>query len=354
SIIPIPANLGFNVGIGTATPAASSLLQVQKNTNGPTISTVVNNDPGANAKASFIVGSVPGTGLPGGTFGSLEYLGAGQLLTGLFGPDRTMVRGSGAGGLFLTAENTAGVISFATGGPSIGNQRMLINSAGNVGIGTTSPGANLSIVGNTTGVAGIVVASNNASAGYANAAGIQFNYNSNTTPSTFRVARIVAGVESGGGGDLYFDTAPSASGAFDTKMTILRGGNVGIGTTIPDQKLTVNGTIHSTLVVVDPTVPAPDYVFNKAYNLQTLAEIKAYTDKNHHLPGVPAAAEIEKSGINLGEMNMTLLKKVEELTLYLIEQNKQLEEQQRVNKEVNLRLDLLTKQLKAAKKSSIK
>ncbi|SHN02970.1 hypothetical protein, partial [Mucilaginibacter sp. OK098] len=69
SIIPIPAYVGFNVGIGTATPAASSLLQVQKNTNGPTISTVVNNDPGANAKASFIVGSVPGTGLPGGTFG---------------------------------------------------------------------------------------------------------------------------------------------------------------------------------------------------------------------------------------------------------------------------------------------
>ncbi|SHN37635.1 hypothetical protein, partial [Mucilaginibacter sp. OK098] len=335
---------------GTATPAASSLLQVQKNTNGPTISTVVNNDPGANAKASFIVGSVPGTGLPGGTFGSLEYLGAGQLLTGLFGPDRTMVRGSGAGGLFLTAENTAGVISFATGGPSIGNQRMLINSAGNVGIGTTSPGANLSIVGNTTGVAGIVVASNNASAGYANAAGIQFNYNSNTTPSTFRVARIVAGVETGGGGDLYFDTAPSASGAFDTKMVILRGGNVGIGTPSPDARLTVNGTVHSTSVLVDLTVTGPDYVFKKDYNLPSLTEIKAYTDKNHHLPDVPAAVEMEKNGINLGEMNMVLLKKVEELTLYLIEKDRAEKEQKETNKLLTGRLESQQTQIDTLKK----
>jgi hypothetical protein len=81
--------------------------------------------------------------------------------------------------------------------------------------------------------------------------------------------------------------------------------------------------------LVDQTITGPDYVFKKDYNLPTLAEIKDYTDKNHHLPGVPAAAEMEKNGINLGEMNMVLLKKVEELTLYLMEQNKQLQKQQK-------------------------
>jgi hypothetical protein len=74
--------------------------------------------------------------------------------------------------------------------------------------------------------------------------------------------------------------------------------------------------------LVDLTVTGPDYVFKKDYNLPTLTELKTYTDKNQHLPGVPAAAEMEKNGINLVEMNMVLLKKVEELTLYLMDANK--------------------------------
>jgi len=98
-------------------------------------------------------------------------------------------------------------------------------------------------------------------------------------------------------------------------------GKVGIGTQNPDQALTVKGQVHSTTVVVTSTVPA-DYVFNNDYNLRPLADVKAFVDKNHHLPEVPSAADFKKDGQNLGEMNMTLLKKVEELTLYMIEQNK--------------------------------
>jgi len=125
-------------------------------------------------------------------------------------------------------------------------------------------------------------------------------------------------------------------------------GNVGIGTTHPDQKLTVVGAIHSTSVLVDTNMPPPDYVFKDDYHLPTLAEVKAYTDKNHHLPDVPAAAEFEKNGINLGEINMLLLKKVEELTLYLIEKDKQI----KVLEQQSARFQSLQKQIDDLKKKT--
>ncbi|MFM8739435.1 MAG: TMF family protein, partial [Cytophagales bacterium] len=103
-------------------------------------------------------------------------------------------------------------------------------------------------------------------------------------------------------------------------------GNVGIGTTAPDAKLAVKGTVHANEVKVDLNVPGPDYVFENGYDLMSLEETKAYLDANKHLPEVPSAKEMEKNGVQLGEMNMLLLKKVEELTLHLIEMKKENEE----------------------------
>lgn len=102
--------------------------------------------------------------------------------------------------------------------------------------------------------------------------------------------------------------------------------NVGIGTTAPDSKLSVNGTIHSKQVKVD-LIGLPDYVFKPAYQLPKLSEVKAYIDQNQHLPEIPSAQDVAKNGLDLGEMNKLLLKKVEELTLYLIEQDKAKNEQ---------------------------
>ncbi|WP_062057763.1 interleukin-like EMT inducer domain-containing protein [Sediminicola sp. YIK13] len=96
-------------------------------------------------------------------------------------------------------------------------------------------------------------------------------------------------------------------------------GNVGIGTNSPDAKLTVKGNIHTSEVKVDLSVPGPDYVFKEDYNLRSLEETQKYIKENGHLPNVPSAKEMEENGVDLGMMNMKLLEKIEELTLYIID-----------------------------------
>jgi hypothetical protein len=130
---------------------------------------------------------------------------------------------------------------------------------------------------------------------------------------------------------------------------IINGGNVGIGTTIPDSKLTVNGTIHTKEVKVD-LVGWPDYVFKPKYNLPSLLEVKNYIDKNHHLPEMPSEQEVAQDDLNLGEMNKLLVKKVEELTLYLIEKDKALKELLKVNKQQDRRLRKLEQKITDTKR----
>ncbi|CAD5340115.1 hypothetical protein [Flavobacterium bizetiae] len=103
-------------------------------------------------------------------------------------------------------------------------------------------------------------------------------------------------------------------------------GNVGIGILNPREKLSVNGNIRSKEVKVEIT-NWPDYVFEENYKITSLEYLEKFVKINKHLPEVPTAKEVAENGLELGEMNKTLLKKVEELTLYLIDQNKTLIEQ---------------------------
>ena len=99
---------------------------------------------------------------------------------------------------------------------------------------------------------------------------------------------------------------------------------MGIGTSNPDSKLAVNGTIHSQEVKVD-MVGWSDFVFANDYKLQPLEKVEAFINQNKHLPEIPSETEVLKDGINLGEMDAKLLQKIEELTLYLIQQNKEIQ-----------------------------
>jgi hypothetical protein len=114
-------------------------------------------------------------------------------------------------------------------------------------------------------------------------------------------------------------------------------GNVGIGTNDPTEKLEVNGKviihdeawIEGKVTAEEIEVKADvwrDFVFYDSYKLKPLNEVEAFIKKNKHLPDVPSEAQVLEEGINLGEMDAVLLQKIEELTLYIIEQEKRIEE----------------------------
>jgi len=129
-------------------------------------------------------------------------------------------------------------------------------------------------------------------------------------------------------------------------MRITSTGNVSIGTTDPGiYKFGVNGTIHSKAVVVDLN-GWTDYVFKPTYNLRPLSEVKTYIDKNHHLPDIPSEKEVVEKGLDLGIMNKLLTKKVEELTLYLIEKDKMINKQQEQINHLNQQMQIILKKIK--------
>lgn len=120
------------------------------------------------------------------------------------------------------------------------------------------------------------------------------------------------------------------------KNLVEKNGKIGIGTTAPDELLTVKGTIHTQEVKVDlDGAVAPDYVFEHyfqgfsrympEYSLISIYELENYLKTNYHLPNVPSAATLEQEGMSLKEMNLLLLEKIEELTLYTIEQQKEID-----------------------------
>ena len=115
-------------------------------------------------------------------------------------------------------------------------------------------------------------------------------------------------------------------------MTFLPNGNVGIGTINPDSwKLAVNGQIRAKEIKVETSWS--DFVFEKDYQLPTLKEVENHIKEEGHLKGIPSAKEVAENGIFLGEMDSKLLQKIEELTLYIIDMNKQLKSQsERVEK----------------------
>ncbi|PWG77995.1 hypothetical protein DDR33_24590 [Pararcticibacter amylolyticus] len=183
------------------------------------------------------------------------------------------------------------------------SEKLRIKSNGNVGIGTANPTYKLNV--DPHGNGGILIGNPNwATGGFT-------SLSLNITSETNGHANIQA-IKSSGSQYGYLCLNPE-------------GGNVGIGTVNPTAKLTVAGNIHSREVKVSVDAGA-DYVFEDSYELRSLKDLDSYIKKNKHLPEVASAGEMEKEGINLSEMNIKLLKKIEELTLHIIKQDKRIEQ----------------------------
>jgi len=270
--------------------------------------------------------------------------------------------------LILTIFWTFCVMAQPWSGPVPGS---IYYNQGNVGIGTASPGAILHIGGsqiatgpsmiidniqtnlvggcirsglliraNTTNagnnidmVDGMIIASPTLTAGggtFQNLRGITIQEQTGASRNTDLLIGT-AGSYLIPGGDFAIYSA-------STRNSYLAG-NVGIGTTSPEAKLTVKGKIVASEIQVKDVGNIPDYVFKADYQLMPLSHLEEFVKQNRHLPEVPSEKEFKENGMNMAEMNAILLKKIEELTLYVIEQNKDNEEMKQELKDQNKKIE---------------
>ena len=153
-------------------------------------------------------------------------------------------------------------------------------------------------------------------------------------------------------GKVVIKTGITAGGGEISRLTIEGGDgivksyfmdtNLGIGTTNPSHKLTVAGTINSKEIIVEETAGA-DFVFADDYDLPTLEEIEAFISQNNHLPGIAPATEMIEQGVKVGELQIQLLQKIEELTLHAIGQQKMIESLIKNNIDLSKRIQELEK-----------
>ncbi|WP_435355551.1 hypothetical protein [Emticicia sp. SJ17W-69] len=173
---------------------------------------------------------------------------------------------------------------------------ILAQGGGNVGIGTNIPSSKLHLVGNE---------------------------NDGTAASL----KITSGAQS-----MLFDgneIDALSTGLYlnnNTNLNVILaqgGGNVGIGTTTPNNKLDVLGVIRANEVIVE--TGWADYVFKEDYQLKPLDEVEAFIKENKHLPAIPSAANIQDKGAHVAELMTKMMEKIEELTLYTIQQKKEID-----------------------------
>ena len=176
-------------------------------------------------------------------------------------------------------------------------------ASGNVGIGTTTPTTKLEVLT------------------------ADANWGMIHTNGTVRMGTYVG--SSGGwiatqtNHPLYFATGLGTTNDF-AQITLLTNGNVGIGTLFPAYKLSVDGTIQAKEVRVE--TGWSDFVFDKDYKLPSLNDVEKYIDCNKHLEGIPSADDIQKNGLAVADVQTKMMQKIEELTLYVIELQKEVDQ----------------------------
>jgi hypothetical protein len=201
------------------------------------------------------------------------------------------------------------VLKFFVWGGGVMREGIRINNLGNVGIGNAAPSQKLD-------VAGYIQSAPSAAEG-----GL---YLGNANHGLRRLAGT-NNVELFTTQGNIFLSASSVSG---NQLVLRENGDVEMGAPGISSKLTVNGKLTATKVKVSQNVWA-DFVFEPTYLLPSLYDLEAYVKKYKHLPEIPSAKEVQEQGLDLGGNQAKLLQKIEELTLYLIEQHKQLQAQQK-------------------------
>ncbi len=256
---------------------------------------------------------------------------------------------SGTGDLYFRTLNTVGNISTY-------NDKMIIKGNGNVGIGTTAPEDKLEIFNGGLTIGGLykkfmfntqfgssssncllIIPKNNNTWDYSK----QFIFYDNGMFKTNGKIEShldinknfqISDWEIAGNGGMTLNAFNDNSSShipmgFAASQFYFHSGNVGIGTTnTQNYKLAVNGGILCEEIKVIVDVPSADYVFDKDYKLSSLAEIEAFINLHKHLPNIPSAETFKNEGYKIGEMDEMLLRKIEELTLYIIEQNKKIQQ----------------------------
>lgn len=278
-----------NVGIGTTNPTTGKLV-INTGVAAPASALDIRNSAGG-------AGNNPAITWGGGAYGFIDYNNN----------SAQGIRYSGLGPLVFGSNTNAAY------GSSVFAEAMRITAAGNIGIGTIVPGATLSL-----------------------GSSVQHNKLSLWETGFFQWG---FGIQNQQMEQYFADDNPDnhiswgsmshdGNRVFNEMMRFDISGRLSIGTTTPPTgyKLAVNGSVIATSVTVKLNSAWPDYVFKKGYKLPTLSNVKDYIDQNHHLPDMPSEKEVIDNGLNLGEMNKLLTKKIEELTLYLIEKEHEINE----------------------------
>ncbi|HLP06212.1 MAG TPA: hypothetical protein VK152_12360 [Paludibacter sp.] len=229
---------------------------------------------------------------------------------------------------------------------SSGTTFMSVGSS--VGIGTTAPSNNFEVVNSNSGTLDIAGFYNTYAYGNSSKAETRINLgkieNNTTRQPMGAIGAFPTSNYDSSNGNLAFYTRNTQN--MVERLRINKDGKVGIGLTNPDntfsntpaeELLIVNGTIHASEVKVNLEGLA-DYVFSPSYTLMPLHKVEEYVKANSHLPEIPSASEVKENGLSMGEMQNKLLQKIEELTLYMIDQQKTIAGQQK-------RIEQLEKQL---------